>query len=65
MAIKFREIIQLIENDGWYQVRQKGSYRQFKHDVKTGIVTIAYHSLKDPVPVGTLSSIQKQAQLER
>lgn len=65
MAVKFREIIQLIEDDGWYQVRQKGSHRQFKHDVKTGIVTVAYHSLKDPVPAGTLNSIYKQAQIER
>jgi len=43
MAIKFREIIELIEENGWYQVRQKGSHRQFKHDVKTGVVTVAYH----------------------
>ena len=65
MAITFREAIRLIEDDGWYKVRQKGSHRQFKHDTKKGLVTVAYHSLNDAVPVGTLSSIYKQAQLER
>ncbi|QMW07127.1 type II toxin-antitoxin system HicA family toxin [Spirosoma foliorum] len=63
--MKFREIVRLIEEDGWYQVRQRGSHRQFKHTSKTGLVTIAYHSLNDSVPSGTLSSIYKQAQIER
>ena len=65
MAIKFREIVKLIEDDGWYQVRQKGSHRQFKHTTKVGIVTVAYHSINDSIPPGTLNSIYKQAQIER
>ncbi len=47
MAVKFREVVKILEEDGWYQVRQKGSHRQFKHLSKTGIVTVAYHSLSD------------------
>lgn len=31
---KVKEIIDLIENDGWYLVAQKGSHRQFKHATK-------------------------------
>jgi predicted RNA binding protein YcfA (HicA-like mRNA interferase family) len=65
MAVKFKEVVKLIEEAGWYQIRQKGSHRQFKHDTKIGLVTIAYHSLNDTVPVGTLNSIYKQAQIER
>ncbi|WP_245859645.1 type II toxin-antitoxin system HicA family toxin [Spirosoma aerolatum] len=65
MAIKFREVVRIIEDDGWYQVRHRGSHRQFKHKTKTGLVTIAYHSLNDDVPVGTLNSIYKQAQIDR
>jgi predicted RNA binding protein YcfA (HicA-like mRNA interferase family) len=30
-AVKVREIVRLIEDDGWYQVRQRGTHRQFKH----------------------------------
>jgi predicted RNA binding protein YcfA (HicA-like mRNA interferase family) len=30
----------LIEADGWYQVSQRGSHRQYKHPTKKGRVTI-------------------------
>ena len=62
--MKYREIVNLIETDGWIQVRQKGSHRAYKHDKKSGIVTIAYHRLGDEVPRGTLNSILKQAGLK-
>lgn len=39
--MKVKEIIKLIENDGWFLVRQKGSHRQFNHPTKKGTVTIA------------------------
>jgi predicted RNA binding protein YcfA (HicA-like mRNA interferase family) len=41
MPLKVREAIRLIERDGWIQVRQKGSHRQYHHPVKPGTVTIA------------------------
>jgi len=61
---KVREIIKMVEADGWYQVRTKGSHRQFKHPVKIGRVTIAGH-LGDELAPGTLNSILKQAGLKR
>jgi len=39
--MKVREAIKLVEEDGWFHVRTKGSHRQFKHPTKVGIVTIA------------------------
>ena len=62
--MKYAEIVKAIESDGWYQVRQIGSHRAYKHDTKLGIVTIAYHRLSDEIPKGTLGSILKQAQLK-
>ena len=62
--MKYRQIVKLIEKDGWYQVRQKGSHRAYRHNTKKGIVTVAYHRLSDYVPKGTLNSILKQAQLK-
>jgi len=62
--MKYREVVKKITQDGWYQVRQKGSHRAFKHHTKKGIVTLAYHRLGDEVPRGTLNSILKQAQLK-
>ncbi|WP_062285468.1 type II toxin-antitoxin system HicA family toxin [Neomoorella mulderi] len=61
--MKVRDIIKLIERDGWYLVTQKGSHRQFKHPVKPGRVTIAGH-LNDDLAPGTLNSILKQAKLK-
>ncbi len=61
--MKVRDVIKLIEEDGWYLVRTKGSHRQYKHPVKKGLVTIA-GNLNDDVAKGTLNSILKQAGLK-
>lgn len=61
--LKAREIIRLIEKDGWKLVRQTGSHMQFKHDVKPGVVTVPFHGSKDVSKVN-LESILKQAGLK-
>ena len=61
---KVREMVRLVEQDGWYHVRTRGSHRQFKHAMKTGTVTIAGRMSKDLGP-DTVSSILKQAGLDR
>lgn len=61
--MKVREAIKIIENDGWFLVRQKGCHMQFKHPVKKGVVTIANHKLSDDIAKGSVASILKQAQL--
>jgi predicted RNA binding protein YcfA (HicA-like mRNA interferase family) len=61
--VKVRDVIRLIERDGWYLVTVKGSHRQFKHSGKKGRVTIAGH-LGDDLAKGTLNSILKQAGLK-
>jgi predicted RNA binding protein YcfA (HicA-like mRNA interferase family) len=33
-SVKVREVIKLLEENGWYQVRMRGSHRQFQHDSK-------------------------------
>lgn len=61
--MKVRDIIKLIEADGWYIVATKGGHRQYKHPVKLGRVTIAGHPNDDLAP-GTLNSIYKQAKIK-
>jgi len=61
--VKIREVIKLIEDDGWYLARTKGDHRQYKHPVKKGLVTIS-GKLSDDVSKGTLNSILKQAGLK-
>ena len=61
--MKIREMIKLLESEGWYQVAQKGSHRQFKHDTKPGRVTVAGKPNDDLAP-GTENSILRQAGLK-
>ena len=57
-----REIISVLQRDGWVQVAQKGSHVNFKHPIKKGRVTVP-HPERD-VPIGTLKSIEKQSGLK-
>ena len=61
--MKVREIVDLIEADGWRLVATRGSHRQYTHPQKTGRVTIAGKPSDDLKP-GTLNSILKQAGLK-
>jgi len=65
MPMKVREIIKLLKNDGWYEVSQEGSHRQFKHPTKKGKVTVATHSMNIDLTPGTEKSILKQAGLSK
>ncbi len=61
--MKVRDVIRLLERQGWRLVRTKGSHRQFQHPTKPGTVTVAGKAGVD-VPIGTLKSILKQAGFE-
>lgn len=63
--MKAKEVIKLLEKEGWYLSRQKGSHKQYKHPTKKGLVTVAAHKLSDDIATGTLNSIFKQAQLKK
>ncbi len=60
--MKVREVIKRIEADGWAQVRQRGSHRQFKHPTKPGRVTVPGKPSEDLHPK-TQASILGQAGL--
>lgn len=61
--MKVKELIELLEEQGWFPVRQKGSHRQFHHPSKRGTVTVSGKPNVD-IPVGTLQNILKQAGLK-
>jgi predicted RNA binding protein YcfA (HicA-like mRNA interferase family) len=62
--MKVKDLIRLIEFDGWVQVRMRGSHRQYKHPRKSGTVTVSGKPSVE-VPPGTLGSVLKQAGLKR
>lgn len=57
--MKFREVEELLKEDGWYQVKQKGSHHQYKHPTKMGKVTIPEHP--GDIHMDTVKSILRQA----
>ncbi len=61
--MKVRDIIRIVEDDGWRLVVIEGSHRQYKHPDKKGRVTIAGHPSKDLDPK-TQGSVLKQAGLK-
>ena len=56
-----REVIRILEEDGWVQVKTVGDHRQFKHPGKPGKVTVS-HPKKD-MGLKELISIEKQSGL--
>lgn len=61
--MKVRDVIKLIERDGWFFLRQRGSHRQYRHPTKPGKVTIAGKPSDEMAP-GTLGSIFRQAGID-
>ena len=55
-----REALELLRRDGWLQVSQRGSHRQFKHSTKPGKVTVPGKP-SDEIPPDTWYSILRQA----
>jgi predicted RNA binding protein YcfA (HicA-like mRNA interferase family) len=64
MPMKFRALIKLLEEDGWYVVRTNGSHRIYQHAVKPGSFPVPVHGLGGDVPKGLEQAILKQAGLK-
>ena len=63
MSMKVREVIQLLEKNGWVELRSKGSHRQFRHPENAQVITVP-GALGKELAVGTLNSILKKAGLK-
>ncbi len=61
--MKVKEVVRLLEKEGWYLSRTKDSHRQFKHSIKPGTVTVSGKESVE-IPPGTLNSLLKQAGLK-
>ncbi|KAF5066402.1 HicA toxin of bacterial toxin-antitoxin [anaerobic digester metagenome] len=61
--MRVRDVLRLIEDNGWSLVATKGSHRQYKHPEKPGRITVAGHPGDELAP-GTVNSILKQAGLK-
>jgi predicted RNA binding protein YcfA (HicA-like mRNA interferase family) len=62
--MKVRDVIKMLEQDGWYLDRTRGSHRQYKHPTKPSVVTVPGKP-GDDFAVGTLNSVMKKAGLRK
>jgi predicted RNA binding protein YcfA (HicA-like mRNA interferase family) len=62
--MKVKALVALLEEDGWFLVRTKGSHRQYHHPTKSGTVTVSGKTSVE-VPIGTLMSVLRQAGLKK
>jgi len=61
--MKVRDLVKLLEKDGWFLARVNGSHHHYHHPHKPGTVTIPGQPGKD-IPEGTRNSVLKQAGLK-
>jgi predicted RNA binding protein YcfA (HicA-like mRNA interferase family) len=61
--MKVREVIRLLEQNGWTEMRSRGSHRNFRHAKKPSVVTVPGNDGKELAP-GTLNAILKKAGLK-
>jgi predicted RNA binding protein YcfA (HicA-like mRNA interferase family) len=61
--MKYRDILRLLEDDGWFLVRTNGSHRICQHPTKPGSIPVPVHSLGNDIPTGLRQAILRQAGL--
>jgi predicted RNA binding protein YcfA (HicA-like mRNA interferase family) len=62
MPMKVREVVRLLEKQGWVEMRSRGSHRHFKHPNQACVITVPGADGKELAP-GTLNAILKKAGL--
>ena len=62
-AVRFNELVQLLENHGFRLVKQKGSVRYYRKEGVSHVIRVDYHGAKE-VPAGTCHAILKVAGLK-
>jgi len=60
--LKVRDLVRLLEADGWRHVKTRGSHRKYVHQRKPGHLIVSGRP-GDDIALGTLQSILKKAGL--
>lgn len=61
--MKAKELIKIMETNGWHELRQKGSHRIFRHSQHPDNISVPDHGNKD-LGKGLVNSILKKAGLK-
>lgn len=60
--MKVKEVVKRLEEDGWYQLRQESSHRNFRKEDNPNVVTVPGQD-RDDVSPGVLSDIRRKTGL--
>jgi predicted RNA binding protein YcfA (HicA-like mRNA interferase family) len=60
--MRARDVVLLMQQNGWVEVAGKGSHRNFRHPDRPGKVTVPFHGSRD-LSLGVVRSIEKQTGL--
>jgi predicted RNA binding protein YcfA (HicA-like mRNA interferase family) len=63
LDVRVGELVRLLEQDGWYAVRQAGSHCVYRHPTKQGQLVVPIQCGKE-IATGTLQNILKKAGLK-
>lgn len=63
-ALTARQIIKILEANGFFVARQRGSHIIYKHRQTNQIVPVPLHGGNKPLPIGTFLAIVKQSGLD-
>lgn len=63
-ALKFKFVIKILEESGFYLDRQKGSHLIYKND-KGKTTLVASHGKNNEIPTGVMLAIIKQSGLDK
>lgn len=61
--MKCSELIRILKNDGWHEIRRSGSHVIMKHPHKPETLIVPFHASKE-VKKGLLKAIFKQANIK-
>ena len=62
-AVKFSELVRLLERNGFELIREKGSVRYYSKQGLNRLIRVDYHGSRE-VPTGTCNAILKVAGLK-
>ena len=60
--LKVKQLIRLVESNGWVEFQSRGSHRFFRHAERKGIIQVPFHGNRD-LPGWLVVKILKQAGL--
>jgi predicted RNA binding protein YcfA (HicA-like mRNA interferase family) len=63
VAKKVHEVISILEAQGWRQVRQRGSHRQFRNPNNTQVVAVT-GKRSATIAIGQLQTIRRISEIE-